>query len=234
MTIQLIKCAALIVATVVVAGCATAPQGPPPPASLVFPNAQASNLASRFTALCGTGGARIISSSAYMVECARPMGDSFKETMYKALAVEQRGASNPDFHLQWSFVDVPGGAQVSAHTWIEHQNAFGKNERDDVGPGEAGRVMEGALAAWKEHHAGNGDTGRVSGPSAPANAPLETKVAMLDLMRAQQVAKDQNCSNTRTSGQGFRASCGQYDLLIDCDATKCRPVRTVQSEAVTQ
>lgn len=230
MATQWVKWAALIAATLVVASCATAPQGPPPPASLIFPNAQAPNLASRFTALCGASGARIISSSAYMVECARPMGDSFKETMYKALAVEQRGASNPDFHLQWTFVDVPAGAQVSAHTWIEHQNAFGKNERDDVGPGEAGRVMESALASWKEHHAGNG----VNGSSAPVDATSSTRAVTLDLMRAQQVAKDQNCSSVHTSGSGFRASCGQYDLLIDCDATKCRPVRTVQSEAVSQ
>lgn len=137
---------------IILSGCATVPNIPEKPTTFLFHNAEASDLASKFTIICGASGSRIVSSSNSMVECAQPMGDSFKETIYKALMVEQRGASNPDFHFQWTFSNINGNVLASAHTWIEHQNAFGKDEKNDLGTGVAGIILEKALEAWNKNH----------------------------------------------------------------------------------
>jgi hypothetical protein len=46
------------------------------------------------------------------------------------------------------------------------------------------------------------------------------------VLNAQAVSKSQGCGDVHADAAGFRASCGSYDLVIDCDGTRCRPLRT--------
>lgn len=234
--------------------CATAPSGPPPPSSLLFPGGQASYIAPRMATACAVGGGRLVTNTVTLVECTMPMGDSFKENMYRALAVEQRGASNPDFHYQWTFIDSPEGTLATAHTWIEHQNAFGKTTRDDVGPGMAGNILRAAVDAWNTKHpqgravAPNPATAQGVGSPAPVTAaPTPPPVSApsfaagpaaaqtmdgdpAELMSAKAVAAKQQCSNVRRYGTGYRATCNSFDLVMECVAGSCQPVHTMRSD----
>jgi hypothetical protein len=80
------------------------------------------------------------------------MGNSFKETAYKALATE-RYASNPDFHYQWTFVESFDGVDVLVNSteWIEHQNAFGKTTRDEINGGDAAQILTDLHKAWAQN-----------------------------------------------------------------------------------
>jgi hypothetical protein len=194
---------------------------------------------------CAVGGGRLVSNTATLVECTMPMGDSFKENMYRALVVEQRGASNPDFHYQWTFIDSPEGTLATAHTWIEHQNAFGKTTRDDVGPGMAGTILQAAVDAWKTKHPaepqsasvpivspGVVQASRASVPSVPVSqAPSQTMGGdPAELLSAKSVAAKQQCTNVRRYGTGYRATCSSFDLVMECVAGSCQPVHTMRSD----
>jgi hypothetical protein len=171
-----------------------------------------------------------------------PMSNSFKEDLYRALVVEQRGASNPDFHFQWTLVDMPNGVQATAHTWIEHQNAFGKTTRDDVGPGMAGRIIEAAANAWNSNHtqsavAASPERAPTMGNTQPASQesngspnnpmPQESQgTSEQELRSAQSVAAKQSCSDVKPYGTGYKATCSTFDLIIECVAGSCQPVHT--------
>jgi hypothetical protein len=164
------------------------------------------------------------------------------------LVVEQRGASNPDFHYQWTFIDSPEGTLATAHTWIEHQNAFGKTTRDDVGPGMAGNILRAAVDAWNTKHPQGGTV--AAGPSASQGvatpAPLPATAVPVassspaaaqtmdgdpaDLLSAKTVAAKQQCSNVRRYGTGYRATCNSFDLVMECVAGSCQPVHTMPSD----
>jgi hypothetical protein len=192
---------------------------------------------------CAAGGGRLVTNTVTLVECTMPMGDSFKENMYRALVVEQRGASNPDFHYQWTFLDSPEGTLATAHTWMEHQNAFGKTTRDDVGPGMAGTILQAAGDAWKTKHPQGMTTAPVSAASPasntasampspaqpvpssqPASQTMDGDPA--ELLSAKSVASKQGCSNVRRYGTGYRATCDSYDLIMECVSGSCQPVHT--------
>jgi hypothetical protein len=58
--------------------------------------------------------------------------------------------------------------------------------------------------------------------STPANAGV--------LSMAQGVANQLGCNSVRPNGDTtFTASCGSYDVVIDCDGGKCHPVHTVNT-----
>lgn len=233
---------ALLLTPALVVGCATAPNGPPPPSSAFFRNATSAYVAPRLASACATGGGRLVSDTVNLVECTMPMGDSFKENLYRALLVEQRGASNPDFHFQWTLVDMPNGVQATAHTWIEHQNAFGKTTRDDVGPGMAGRIIETAANAWNANRqqsnvAALPEHGRTTGSTQTASPrvngtpndqwPQEPKgMSEQELQSARSVAGKQGCSDVKPFGTGYKATCSSFDLIIECVAGSCQPVHT--------
>ncbi|NID05888.1 hypothetical protein HBF26_13390 [Luteibacter jiangsuensis] len=202
---------------------------------------------------CAAGGGRLVTNTVTLVECTMPMGDSFKENMYRALLVEQRGASNPDFHYQWTFIDSPEGTLATAHTWIEHQNAFGKTTRDDVGPGMAGNILRAAVDAWNTKHPQGGAVAaagpatsksvdsptRVSATQPPVSAPPvpagPAAAQTMDgdpaeLMSAKAVAAKQQCSNVRRYGTGYRATCNSFDLVMECVGGSCQPVHTMRSD----
>lgn len=236
-----------------ISSCATAPSGPPPPSSLLFPGGQAPYIAPRMATACAVGGGRLVTNTVTLVECTMPMGDSFKEHMYRALVVEQRGASNPDFHYQWTFIDSPEGTLATAHTWIEHQNAFGKTTRDDIGPGMAGNILRVAVDAWTNKHPqyaaaaagpapgqGEGTPTPVIAAPAPVSAPFvvagPAAAQTMDgdpaeLMSAKAVASKQQCSNARRYGTGYRATCNSFDVVMECVAGSCQPVHTIRSDS---
>jgi hypothetical protein len=87
----------------ILSACA-AQSGPPPPSSLLLPGGQAFYIAPRMATACAISGGRLVTNTVTLVECTMPMGDSFKEGMYRALLVEQRGATNPDFHSEPSWL----------------------------------------------------------------------------------------------------------------------------------
>lgn len=232
----------LLLTPALLVGCATTPSGPPPPSSVFFRGATSAYVAPRLGVACATGGGRLVSDTVNLVECTMPMSNSFKEDLYRALVVEQRGASNPDFHFQWTLVDMPNGVQATAHTWIEHQNAFGKTTRDDVGPGMAGRIIEAAANAWNSNHtqsavAASPERAPTMGNTQPASQesngspnnpmPQESQgTSEQELRSAQSVAAKQSCSDVKPYGTGYKATCSTFDLIIECVAGSCQPVHT--------
>jgi hypothetical protein len=47
---------------------------------------------------------------------------------------------------------------------------------------------------------------------------------------AQGVANQMGCGTVRASGDStFVASCGSYDVAIDCDGAKCHPTHTIKA-----
>jgi hypothetical protein len=127
------------------AACASAPPSAPPlPTSVFFERADFSKVAGVFVAACSTVGGRVVTQTPNLVECAKPMGNNWRENVYRAVAVEQAGASNPDFHYQWTFVQSSDGIDVTVNSseWIEHQNAFGKTTRDTVQGGDAAVILD--------------------------------------------------------------------------------------------
>jgi hypothetical protein len=60
-------------------------------------------------------------------------------------------------------------------------------------------------------------------PAAPVNNGATTM--------AQGVANQLGCGAVRASGEStFVASCGSYDIAIDCDGDKCHPTHTVSAK----
>jgi hypothetical protein len=123
------------------------PSQPSPPTTVTLENAHIEKIQSAFAIACSRFGGRIVSQSANMLECAKPMGNSFKENLYKAAATEQY-ASNPDFHYQWSYVQSEDAVIVNSTEWLEHQNAFGKTTRDSINGGDASAIMVELQKVW--------------------------------------------------------------------------------------
>jgi hypothetical protein len=64
---------------------------------------------------------------------------------------------------------------------------------------------------------------RVAAPSV-SMSPADTATASM----AQNVANQLGCSSVQANGGStFVATCGSYDVLIDCDGGQCRPMHTV-------
>jgi hypothetical protein len=139
-------------AVVFVAACSGAPLRPPFPGQ---PFVEVSGITpeevqSRFSVNCLDGG-RVIASSQFSVTCARPMGGSTGELMYRALLTE-RNASNPDLMMQTAWTKTLGGTiRVTATLWIEHQNAFGKITRNDLAADETKYQIQEALNTFKRN-----------------------------------------------------------------------------------
>lgn len=131
---------AVIFGVLIASGCANSPSKTQLPTSAMFERVQIDRVASAFALACPAIGGRMISQTTNMIECAKPMGDSLKETSYRMLATTDGSA---DFHLQWTFMQSADGIDVvvNCNEWIEHQNAFGKTTRDAVSFGEAAKVM---------------------------------------------------------------------------------------------
>jgi hypothetical protein len=136
----------LCLVTAAISGCATAPQEPQP-TSVTLERVHIEKVQSAFALACANNQGRIVNQTVNSLECAKPMGNSFKETLYKAAATENY-ASNPDFHYQWTFVQTDSGVIVNSYEWLEHQNAFGKTTRVDVAGGDASGVMVAVKTAW--------------------------------------------------------------------------------------
>lgn len=130
----------------ILAGCASMPREAPV-THVVLEHATLEKISAAFTLACSELGGRIVNQTANMLECAKPMGNSFKENLYKAAATE-RYASNPDFHFQWTFYQTEAGIAANSNEWIEHQNGFGRTTRDDIQGGDAGGVLVQLRNAW--------------------------------------------------------------------------------------
>ena len=68
-------------------------------------------------------------------------------------------------------------------------------------------------------------------PQSPVPAAASSTDASLAAM-AQSVANQLKCGTVRPHGDAiFLASCGAYDVAIDCDGGRCHPTHTVKSES---
>lgn len=66
------------------------------------------------------------------------------------------------------------------------------------------------------------------GAAQPSSAGVATGMAAM----AQGVASQLSCGPVRANGDSsFLASCGAYDMAIDCDGGRCRPTHTVKAES---
>ena len=110
----------------------------------------AEEIQSRFSVNCLEGG-KVVHSSPYSVTCARPMGDSMGELMYRALLTEKY-ASNPELMMQSAWTKTSSGMmRVTATAWIEHQNAFGKASRNDLNQDSNKYAIQEALDNFKRN-----------------------------------------------------------------------------------
>lgn len=110
----------------------------------------AEEIQSRFSVNCLDGG-KIVQNSPYSVTCARPMGDSMGEMMYRAMLTEKY-ASNPEVMIQTAWAKTSSGAmRVTATMWIEHQNAFGKATRNDLNADNTRYQIQEALDKFKSN-----------------------------------------------------------------------------------
>lgn len=97
--------------------------------------------------------------------------------------------------------------------------------RYDIGANSAAGSPTTTAAAAADHSAIASVThGAVPASAAGADAAM---TAM-----AQGVANQLKCGAVRAHGDSsFLASCGAYDVAIDCDDGRCRPTHTIKSEA---
>lgn len=101
-------------------------------------------LQSRIALNCLNGG-RVVQSSQFSVTCARPMGSSMSELMYRALLTEKY-ASNPDVIAQIAWASAGDGTmRITATMWLEHQSAFGKTTRNDLNDDSTKYTLQDAL-----------------------------------------------------------------------------------------
>lgn len=108
----------------------------------------AEEIISRFSVNCLDGG-KIVQSTSHSLTCARSMGASGGELIYRALLTE-KNASNPEVMMQTAWTKTLSGAmRVTAIAWIEHQNAFGKVTRNDLNDDSTKYQIQEALEKFK-------------------------------------------------------------------------------------
>lgn len=135
-----------------VAACSATPARPPFQGQpfVEVKGVTAEEIQSRFSVNCLDGG-KIVQSTSYSLTCARPMGDSSAELMYRALLTEKY-ASNPEVMMQVAWSKTSAGAmRVTATTWIEHQNAFGKVTRNDLNADSTKYQLQEGLDKFKRN-----------------------------------------------------------------------------------
>lgn len=125
----------------------------------------AEEIQSRFSVNCLDGG-KIVQSTSYSLTCARPMGGSTAELMYRALLTEKY-ASNPEVMMQTAWAKTSYGTmRVTATVWIEHQNAFGKATRNDLNADSTKYQIQEGLDKFKRN---------VEAAAAPDTPPAPAK-----------------------------------------------------------
>jgi len=132
--------------------CSSTPTRPPFPGQPLVDvrGVSSEELQSRLALNCLNGG-RVVQSSQFSVTCAKPMGSSMAELMYRALLTEKY-ASNPDIMVQVAWATVGGGTmRVTASSWLEHQNAFGKTTRSDLNADDTKYSLQEALDNLKRN-----------------------------------------------------------------------------------
>lgn len=155
------KISTYLLIAVLVTGCGSSPTRPPFQGQpfVEVKGITAEEIQSRFSVNCLDGG-KVVQSTPYSLTCARPMGDSMGELMYRALLTEKY-ASNPEVMTQTAWAKTTSGAmRVTATVWIEHQNAFGKTTRNDFNGDNTKYQIQEALDKFK----------RSVEESAPSNA----------------------------------------------------------------
>jgi hypothetical protein len=110
----------------------------------------AEEIQSRFSVNCLDGG-KIVQSTPYSLTCAKQMGMSGGELMYRALFTE-KNASNPDVMLQFAWAKTPTGTmRITGTVWVEHQNAFGRVTREDFNDDNTKHQIQEALDRLKRN-----------------------------------------------------------------------------------
>ncbi len=139
-------------AAVFISACSTSPTRPPFHGQpfVEVKGITAEEIQSRFSVNCLDGG-KIVQSTSYSLTCARPMGDSTAELMYRALLTEKY-ASNPEVMMQTAWAKTSDGVmKVTATIWIEHQNAFGKATRNDLNADSTKYQLQEGLDKFKRN-----------------------------------------------------------------------------------
>ena len=147
MDMNSVRLAPAAIMLALLSGCSTGPQRAAPPTSMLFAGYRVDQVQQMFVLACSQDARGVIAKqTANMIECTRPMGDSFKEIMYKTLIEPSQGATNPDMHFQWTFAQTSGGVLVSSAEWVSFQTAFGQTNRNPVAGIEAADVMASVRA----------------------------------------------------------------------------------------
>jgi hypothetical protein len=145
---------------------------------------------------------------------------------------------------QYTTSENPNAASVYVvyvGTEIDGRKVFTRTVAPTKGQGDQDPLAVATQQAIKAHLAEyDRIVARTPAPVAPANdstavaATSVTQEAAQDgglMAMAQNVAKRLGCGAVRAGADStFLASCGAYDVVIDCDGGQCRPTHTVKAE----
>lgn len=180
---------------------------------------------SHFTSKCLVSGGRIMESTTYSVTCAKPMGDSFGDLMFRSLFTEQN-ASNPDIMLQSAWAKAGNDKlRISLTGWMEHQNAFGKTTRNhSIINDEAKYVMQSKLEELKTDFESTRTASKPNSADSRESLPSNGKYHVA----AQSLSHNYGCSlslraeEVRPYHEIYSAPCGDgYKITIACDGGNC-------------
>lgn len=120
-----------LVGLLALAGCASAPSQPyrAPQVSIAGDVTEQAKLL--IVQRCVQKGGSIEQNTPSQLVCAVPMGDSFGEMMYRAMATPQY-STRPDRKARYTFVNAGGQTFITMDAYIENQTAFGRVDRTPI------------------------------------------------------------------------------------------------------
>lgn len=144
---------------------------------------------------------------------------------------------------QYSAAENPSNASVYViylDTDIDGKKVFTRTVAS-MKPHDDGKPLLEAVELAVKNHLSHYDGTSVAGNTmaAPLSTAAVTSAAATTAppatsmsAQAQGVANQLGCSAVRPQGDhDFVASCGSYDVAIECDDGKCRPVHTIEAKA---
>ena len=114
-----------------VGGCASVPTAPyvAPHVTIAGMTTEAAKL--ELVQICVAGGAVVEQNTPNQLTCTKPMDDSFKSLLFRALTTPKY-STNPVGTVRYSFVEAGGKLFVTADMFLEYQTAFGQTNRTPI------------------------------------------------------------------------------------------------------
>jgi hypothetical protein len=112
-------------------GCASAPSQPYRVPQVTIAGDVTEQAKLLIVQRCVQKGGSIEQNTPSQLVCAVPMGDSFGEMMYRAMATPNH-STRPDRKARYTFVNTGGQTFITMDAYIENQTAFGRVDRTAI------------------------------------------------------------------------------------------------------